>query len=99
MFRKIVEDHRENPSRYDDILSMLMRSHDDTGAGYMSDELLLDESLTLFLAGHETTANALTWTLGLLVQHPEKTDRLHAELHRVLDGRLPALDDVPQLEF
>ena len=99
VLRKVIEDHRENPNQYDDMLSMLMRSHDEMASGYMSDELLLDECLTLFLAGHETTANALTWTWYLLAQHPDAADRLHAELHGVLDGRLPTLDDLPQLEF
>lgn len=76
-----------------------MRSRDDTSAHYMSDRLLLDESLTLFLAGQETTANALTWTWYLLAQHPDATERLDAELDRVLNGRLPSLVDLPALEF
>ena len=95
----VIEDHRRHPDAYDDMLSMLMRSHDDTNAGYMSDELLLDESLTLFLAGHETTANALTWTWCLLARNPDAADRLHAELKCVLNGRLPTLDDLPLLNY
>jgi cytochrome P450 len=99
VLRKVIEEHRKNPDKFDDMLSMLMHSHDDTSAGYMSDELLLDEALTLFLAGHETTANALTWTWYLLGQHPDAAEMLHTELDRVLDGRLPTLADLPALEF
>lgn len=97
--QKVINEHREHPDRYDDMLSMLLRSTDEGGTGYMSDELLLDESLTLFLAGHETTANALTWTWYLLAQHPEAVTQMHAELDRVLASRLPTLDDIPQLDF
>ena len=99
VLRKVIEEHRKNPDQFDDMLSMLMHSHDDTSAGYMSEELLLDESLTLFLAGHETTANALTWAWYLLAQHPDSAEMLHAELDRVLTGRLPTLADLPALEF
>ncbi len=96
--QKVINEHREHPDRYDDMLSMLLRSTDEGGTGYMSDELLLDESLTLFLAGHETTANALTWTWYLLAQHQDVAAQLHAELDRVLAGRLPTLDDIPRLD-
>jgi cytochrome P450 len=96
---KVIEDHRQQPDKYNDMLSLLMSSHDDMGAGYMSDELLLDESLTLFLAGHETTANALTWTWYLLAQHPEVEARLRQELKAMLGNRVPTLDDLPRLEY
>lgn len=96
---RIVADHRAEPHRYRDMLSMLMAVDDDAGTGYMSDELLLDEALTLFLAGHETTANALTWTWYLLAQHPEAEEKLHRELDTVLRGRLPTPDDVPALRY
>jgi cytochrome P450 len=96
---KVIEDHRRQPGKYDDMLSLLMSSQDDMGAGYMSDELLLDESLTLFLAGHETTANALCWTWYLLARHPEVESRLREEVDRVLAGRVPAVADMPQLLY
>lgn len=96
---KVIEEHRQQPDKYDDMLSLLMSSHDDMGAGYMSDELLLDECLTLFLAGHETTANALTWTWYLLAQHPEVESRLRQEVGFVLGERVPTLDDLPRLEY
>jgi cytochrome P450 len=96
---KVIDDHRRQPEKYDDMLSLLMSAHDDMGAGYMSDELLLDESLTLFLAGHETTANALTWTWYLLAQHPEVEQKLGQEIESVLNGRLPSIEDLPRLVY
>lgn len=95
----IIEDHREHPDRYDDMLSLLMASDDETGTGYMSDELLLDEALTIFLAGHETTANALTWTWYLLAEHPEVEEKLHEEIDRVLQGRQPTPEDAGRLRY
>ncbi|HEY0264943.1 MAG TPA: cytochrome P450 [Granulicella sp.] len=82
-----------------DLLTMLLSSTDEeTGAG-MSDEQLRDELLTIFLAGYETTANALTWTWYLLSQHPEVEARLHAEIDAVLGARLPTLADYPALRY
>jgi cytochrome P450 len=81
-----------------DLLSMLMLARDDDGTG-MSDRQVRDEAVTLFLAGHETTANALNWTWYLLSQHPALEARLHAELDQVLAGRAPTLDDLRNLPF
>ena len=63
----------------------------------MTDKQIRDESLTLFLAGHETTANALMWTWYLLSQNPSAAGKFYAEVDRVLEGRLPTFDDLPQL--
>ena len=76
---------------------MLMESNE--GTGYMSDDLLLDESLTLFLAGHETTATVLMWGFYLLSQHPEVVAQLTAEVDTVLGGRLPEMGDFPKLTY
>ena len=65
----------------------------------MSDKQLRDEILTIFLAGHETTANALTWTWYLLARHPEAEARLHDELDRVLGGRPPCFADLAELKW
>ena len=65
----------------------------------MSDKQVRDESMTIFLAGHETTANALTWTLYLLSQNPEVEERLHEEIDTVLHGRPPTFEDVPNLPY
>lgn len=85
-----------------DLLSLLVSARDDQNGGSglrLSAEELRDQVLTLFLAGYETVANALAWTWLLLAQNPEVQARLDAELDSVLSGRLPALDDVPHLEY
>src|SRR5688500_20354170 len=71
---------------------------DEDGNG-MTDRQLRDEAVTLVLAGHETTANALAWTWYLLSEHPEVESKLHAELRRVLGNRLPTPEDLRQLEY
>jgi cytochrome P450 len=82
-----------------DLLSMLLAARDpETGEG-MSDRQLRDEILTILLAGHETVANALTWTWYLLARHPEAEARLHQELDRVLGGRTPGFADLAGLEW
>jgi cytochrome P450 len=95
----IAERRRTGEDR-GDLLSMLLLSQDHEGdnAG-MSDTLVHDEALTLFLAGHETTAAALTWTWYLLAQHPAVAERWRAELDAVLGGRAPAFDDLPGLPY
>jgi cytochrome P450 len=65
----------------------------------MSDEQLRDEAMTIFLAGHETTANALAWTFYLLSTHPEIGRRVRTELGKVLAGRVPNLADLPRLPY
>jgi cytochrome P450 len=65
----------------------------------MTDLQLRDEVMTIFLAGHETTANALTWTFYLLAQHPTAFTALRDELAQVLGGRLPTFEDLPRLQY
>ncbi|RZU41767.1 cytochrome P450 [Edaphobacter modestus] len=96
---EIIEKHRLQPKAFDDMLSLLMSSHDEMGTSYMSNGLLLDECLTIFLAGHETTANALSWTWYLLSLNPDAQVKLHEELAAVLGGRLPSIDDMQRLPF
>jgi cytochrome P450 len=79
-----------------DLLSMLLSAQDQDGSR-MTDVQLRDEVMTLFLAGHETTANALSWAFLLLAQNPRQDARLAAEIGLVLGGRTPALDDLPGL--
>ncbi len=82
-----------------DLLSMLLLARDEeTGEG-MNDRQVRDEVMTLLLAGHETTSNALTWTWYLLSQHPDTESRLHAELEQVLGGRIPTVEDLPRLPY
>lgn len=81
-----------------DLLSMLLQARDETGAG-LSDRDLRDELVTIFLAGHETTSNALAWTWYALSRNPDVEEALHAELDRVLCGRIPTLQDLPNLPY
>ncbi len=82
-----------------DLLSMLLLAQDEETGGAMTDEQVRDEVLTLFLAGHETTANALTFTWYLLSQNPEKEAKLHEELDRILSGKLPAFENYQELKY
>jgi cytochrome P450 len=81
-----------------DLLSMLMLAEDETGER-MTDRQLRDEVMTLFLAGHETTANALSWTFWLLSLHAAADAELAQELQRVLNGRIPTVADLPNLPY
>ena len=94
---KLIADHRAS-GESDDLLGMLLEARDEEGAP-MTDQQLRDEVMTLFLAGHETTANALSWTLYLLAQNPAIEAKLHEELDRVLGGRGPALGDLADLRY
>ena len=77
---------------------MLMLARDDDGQP-MTEQQLRDEVITLLLAGHETTALALSWTWYLLSQHPEVDAKLTAELREVLGGRAPTVSDLPRLRY
>jgi cytochrome P450 len=94
----IIAQHRANKTDSGDLLSMLMSARDEDGSR-MSDKQLRDEVLTFLIAGHETTALALTWTWHLLAQHPEIEKNLHEELDRVLRGRAPQFSDLPALTY
>jgi len=99
---RLIAERRASGVDAGDLLSMLLMARieeDEEGSGGMSDEHVRDEALTLFLAGHETTADALTWAWYLLSQNPEAEAAFHAELDRVLAGRLPSFDDLPQLRY
>jgi len=97
---RMVEEHQREGVDRGDLLSMLISSRDDEGDhSKMSDEQLRDEVLTIFLAGYETVANALSWTWLLLGQNPEAEARMHAEIDSALGGRLPTLDDLPRLKY
>ncbi len=95
----IIDERRRSGEDHGDLLSMLLMAQDETDGSSMTDEQVRDEALTLFLAGHETTANALTWTWYLLSQNPESEAKLHDELGSVLAGRVPSMDDIPDLKY
>lgn len=97
VFRIIAE---RRASGYDegDLLSMLLQAQDDDGSS-MNDAQLRDEVMTLFLAGHETTALTLSWSWYLLGLNPEAERKFHAELDEVLGGRTPDVSDLPRLKY
>ena len=94
---RFITDHRAAPQAKNTLLGMLMAARDEDGSA-MSDQQLRDESITLFLAGHETTAITLSWTLWLLSQHPEIEARLAQEL-AALKGAPPQAADLPRLRY
>jgi cytochrome P450 len=104
----LIAERRASERDHGDLLSMLIAAQDDdpvtrdlspaAGRG-MTDRQIRDEAMTLLLAGHETTANALTWVWYLLSGHPEVERALHAEIDCVLDGRAPAVADLPRLPY
>jgi cytochrome P450 len=96
--RTIIEERRKSEEDRGDLLSMLMLAKDESGER-MTDKQLRDEVMTLFLAGHETTANALSWTFWLLSLNVEAEAKLAEELGRVLGGRAPTMEDLPNLSY
>jgi cytochrome P450 len=96
---RLIEERRTSGGDAGDLLSMLLLARDEEGTGGMTDQEIRDEALTLFLAGHETTADALTWAWYLLSQNPQAEAALHAELDRVLAGRTPSFEDLPHLRY
>ncbi len=95
---RIVAERRASGEDKGDLLSMLLHARDEEGNG-MSDRQVRDEAITLFLAGHETTALALSWTFYLLGQHPAAEARLAAELASVIGERAPTMEDLPRLPY
>ena len=97
---RIINERRATGEDRGDLLSMLLLAQDEEGdKDSMTDLQLRDEAMTIFLAGHETTANALTWTWYLVSQHPEVEAKLHAEIDSVLGGNLPTAEDVARLRY
>jgi cytochrome P450 len=97
IYRIIAERHASKEDK-GDLLSMLLLAQDEDGSA-MSDKQIRDEALTLFLAGHETTANALMWSWYLLSQNPATAAKFYDEVDRVLGDRLPGFDDLPSLKY
>lgn len=95
---EIIRQRRLSGEEPGDLLSILLKAQDDDGST-MTDKQLRDELITLFGAGHETTAVTLTWIWYLLAQHPAVEERLGAELSQVLAGRAPTIEDLPRLRY
>ncbi|MGH7268876.1 MAG: cytochrome P450, partial [Polyangiaceae bacterium] len=97
---QFIRERRQGDRNRDDLLSRLLHATDTEGDGHaMTDRQLRDEAITLFTAGHETTANALAFTFYLLSQHPDVEQSLHEELQAMLGGRLPMVQDVEKLNY
>jgi cytochrome P450 len=96
---KIINERRNFGEDKGDLLSMLLMAQDEETGGAMTDRQVRDEALTLFLAGHETTANALAWTFYLLSQNPGAEAKFHRELDEVLGEKTLVPEDYPQLKY
>src|SRR5262245_44013116 len=96
----MIQDRRATGADKGDLLSMLLLARDDEEGGHrMTDIQVRDQCMTLFLAGYETTSNALTWTWYLLSENPAVEERLHSEIHAVLGSRSATIQDIPRLKY
>ena len=95
----MIRNRRASGESGDDLLSVLLSATDEESKAGMTEQQLRDELMTLFLAGHETTATALTWTWYLLARHQDVEAKLLRELRDVLAGREPAVEDLPKLPY
>jgi len=95
----LLAERRHSGAHRDDLLDLLLQARDEETGGGLTDQELRDEALTIFAAGHETTANALAWTWYLLATHPEARTCFHEEVDRVLQGRTPNADDLQHLPY
>jgi cytochrome P450 len=98
IIQRFIDERRRSGEDKGDLLSTLLQARDDDGSG-MDDQQLRDELMTIFLAGHETTAMNLTWTWYLLMQHSEIMERLKHEVDAVLGDRPATLADLPNLKY
>jgi cytochrome P450 len=97
---RLIEERTRDPASHPkDLLARLIAARDEQTGGGMTAQEVRDQVITIFLAGHETTAMALTWTWFLLSQHPAEEAKLHAELDAVLGGRVPNHDDLNNLTY
>jgi cytochrome P450 len=96
---RIIEDRRRSAEAKPDLLGMLMAAQDEDSGERMTDRQVRDEVMTIFLAGHETTANNLAWTLYLLSRHPGERSRVQQEVDQTLGGAPPTLEDIPRLVY
>ncbi|MGE5190904.1 MAG: cytochrome P450 [Deltaproteobacteria bacterium] len=99
VIQQIINERRADRRDHGDLLSVLVHARDEQDQTGMTDRQLRDEVMTLFLAGHETTANLLSWTWYLLATHPEVEAKVRSELELVLAGRPPAAADAPRLTY
>src|SRR6185369_9712899 len=96
---EIIEARRRTGTDHGDLLALLMQARDEDSGEGMTDRQLRDEVMTFLLAGHETTAMALSWTWYLLAQNREIEERLGAEITAAIGDRVPTIDDLPRLQY
>jgi cytochrome P450 len=96
---ELIEQRRRDNREGKDLLSLMMRARDEETGAVFTDDLLRDDALTFFAAGHETTAQSLKWSFYMLSRHPEVGQKVYDEARRVLEGRTPTFKDVGQLEY
>jgi cytochrome P450 len=96
---RFIDRRRQSGTNHGDLLSHLLQARDEQDGGGMTDRQIRDEAMTLFLAGHETTALALSWTWYLLATHPDVEDRLAMEVRSTLADRSPTISDTPRLRY
>ncbi len=95
----LIDEHRQNPDAFKDLLTLLMQARDEeTGEG-LSDRQLRDEVASLYFAGYSTSANTLLWAFYLLAKHPQEMQRLRAEIDAILGKRTPTVADLPKLPY
>jgi cytochrome P450 len=95
----LIQNRKDHVGEYGDLLDMLLEARDaDTGEA-MNAEQIRDELVTVFVAGHETTAHSLAWTWMLLAQHPTVLMKMQLELDAVLQGRTPSIEDIAKLTY
>jgi len=99
LIHRIIAGRRASAEDRGDLLSILLHAQDADDGSRMTGQQVRDEVMTMFLAGHETTAVALSWTWYLLAQHPDADARLADELREVLGGRAPSVADLPRLKY
>lgn len=96
---RVIEQRRSSGEMPDDLMTMLIEARDADNGEQMNDVQLRDEVMTIYLAGHETTANALSWAQYLLAQHPHLAEELRHEVDTVLQGRVPTTEDFASLRY
>ncbi len=95
----MIETRRQSTEEHHDLMAILMAATGEDDEDRMTDLQLRDELMTMVLAGHETTANALSWAIYLLGKHPDVAAKLRMEVDEVLEGRPPTLEDLGNLEY
>ncbi len=96
---QMIQDRRRRATNQDDLLSLLLQAQYEDDESFMTDQQVHDEAITLFLAGYETMATALTWTWSLVARHPAIYAQMREEVDRVLAGRTPEFADCVHLPY